>query len=292
MCQVGAAALVCFSLVALLDSQFRVLPSAIHNALPAHHPGLVITDIKVTTCSTVNFLSSCKLDQDVWHRIEKDLYLGKSWVSSAYVHIKRKREEDLLPEDKVILDVTVGRLDPSTGVKGEGNEKWESREAGLWLKRSAKRHASDSQQAITSVDVLFGADAVDPRFGWQMVGTALLLENSGEGVEARLSVRRGKEKEHAKPIPRINENGKFKIMQVADLHLSTGTGHCRDEMPAPLNGASGKCEADPRTLEFIGRLLDEEKPDLVVLSGDQVNGETAPDAQSVSIGLDTQLCNS
>jgi hypothetical protein len=61
--------------------------------------------------------------------------------------------------------------------------------------------------------------------------------------------------------------------------LSTGTGHCRDEEPVGHNG--GKCEADPRTLEFVGRLLDEEKPDLVILSGDQINGETAPDAQSV-----------
>jgi hypothetical protein len=283
MSQVAAGAFVCFILVAILDSQFRVLPSAIHNAMPAHHPGLIITDIKITTCSSVNVFSSCKLDSETWHRIEKDLYLRSGWFSSAYMHIKRKREEELLPEDKVIIDVTVGRLDPSTGDKGgEKNEKWESREAGLWLKRSTKRHASDSQQAVTSVDVLFGADAVDPREGWEMVGTPLLLENSAEGVEARLSVRRGKEITHTRPVPRINENGKFKIMQVADLHLSTGTGHCRDEMPVPVNGASGKCEADPRTLEFVGRLLDEEKPDLVVLSGDQVNGDTAPDAQSVS----------
>jgi hypothetical protein len=28
-------------------------------------------------------------------------------------------------------------------------------------------------------------------------------------------------------------------------------------------------------------MLDEEKPDLVILSGDQVNGDTAPDAPSV-----------
>ena len=201
-------------------------------------------------------------------------------MSSAYVHVKRKKEEELLPEDKVIVDIKVGRLDPSTQVKGEGDERWEKRQGGLWLKRSAKRHASDSRQAVTAVDVLFGADAVDPRDGWQMVGTPLLLDTSGEGQEARLSIRRGKQVAHAKFVPRINENGKFKIMQAADLHLSTGTGVCRDAMPPGHNG--GKCEADPRTLEFVGKLLDEEKPDLVVLSGDQVNGETAPDAQSVS----------
>jgi hypothetical protein len=279
MCQVAAFAFFSLVVVYFIDNRYRVLPTALHNALPAHHPGLVVTDITITSCSSLSPFSSCKLDADVWHRIEKDLYLGNGWVSSAYVHIKRKKEEDILPDDQVIIDVTVGRLDPSQGVKGEANEKWEGRPNGLWLKRSAKRHAKNSNEVVTSVDVLFGADAVDPREGWQMVGTPLLLDNSGEGQEARLSIRRGKKTPHSRPIPRINENGKFKIMQAADLHLSTGTGLCRDEMPPTPNGE--KCEADPRTLEFVGRLLDEEKPDLVILSGDQINGDTAPDAQTV-----------
>lgn len=210
----------------------------------------------------------------MWHRIEKDLYLGKSWTAQAYVHIQHKKEEELLPEDRVIVDVKVGRLEPS---KELGIETWEKRPAGLWLKRSAKRHASDNDKAITAVDVLFGSDAVDPRDGWEIVGTALLLDTSGDGQEARISIRRGKPASHSKVVPRINENGKFKIMQAADLHLSTGTGKCREAMPE--NG--GPCEADTRTLEFLGKLLDEEKPDLVVLSGDQVNGDSAPDAQSV-----------
>ncbi|TVY26351.1 Phosphatase [Lachnellula hyalina] len=276
--QLAALTALTIVVVYFLDNQFRVLPSAIHNVMPAHHPGLVITDITVTSCSHINLFSSCKLDANVWHRVEKDLYLRSGWVSSAYVHVKRKKEEELLADDKVLVDISVGRLDPSNGQKGEADERWESRPAGLWIKRSAKRHASDSQDAITAVDVLFGADAVDPRDRWSMVGTPLLLDTSGEVQEARLSVRRGKPSSPPKVIPRIDGNGKFKIMQVADLHLSTGTGHCRDEQPVGLNG--GKCEADPRTLEFVSRLLDEEKPDLIILSGDQVNGETAPDAQS------------
>ena len=67
---------------------------------------------------------------------------------------------------------------------------------------------------------------------------------------------------------------------MSDLHLSTGVGACREAIPDSYNG--GRCEADPRTLDFVIRLLDEERPDLVVLSGDQVNGDTAPDAQTVS----------
>lgn len=250
--------------------------------MPAHHAGQVITDITVKKCNSINPLSSCRLDPKLWHRVEKDLYLNKGWVNSAFVHIQRKKEEELLPTDKVVVDVSVGGLDPASSVKGESDAKWESRPAGLWVKRSSKRGASDSANAVTAVDILFGADAVDPREGWQIIGTSLLLDTSGEVHEPRLSVKRGHGAGvHERPIPRINEHGKFKIMQAADLHLSTGTGACRDEMPVGFNG--GHCEADPRTLEFMARLLDEEKPDLVILSGDQVNGDTAPDAQTVSI---------
>lgn len=276
--QLGALALIVFVVVFLLDSRFRVLPDAIHNALPVHHPGLVITDITLATCSSLNILSTCKLDSSKWHRIEKDLYLSKGWVSHAYIHIERKRESELTEADKVIVDVRVGRLDPVTSEKDQGHERWESRPGGIWLKRTSKRHASDSVKTVTAVDVLFGADAVEARPGWQITLQPLLLSNSGDSPEVHLTIRRGSVVKPEKPSLRVRKDGKFKILQIADLHLSTGLGVCRD--PEPPNHNGGKCDADPRTLEFVGSVLDSEKPDLVVLSGDQVNGETAPDAQS------------
>ncbi|KAL6705900.1 hypothetical protein ACN47E_006360 [Coniothyrium glycines] len=265
--------------VFFLDSRYRVLPQAVHSHLPLHHEGLVITDITVQTCSSLNPLSKCMLDQKKWHRIEKDLYLGSGWVTKAYVHIKRKREEELVPEDKVVVDVRVGKLDPATGEKAQAAEKWESRPAGVWVKRSLKRHASDSKYAVTAVDILFGADAAEPRLGWELVRTgALYLETARDSKDPRLSIRRGPPPKHEKPVPKIRKDGKFKIVQISDLHLSTGVGVCRDAEPRDANG--GHCEADPRTMLFVERVLDEEKPDLVVLSGDQVNGDTAPDVQS------------
>lgn len=198
------------------------------------------------------------------------------------MHIKRKREEELKDDDKVIIDVRTGKLDPAMGEKSQAAEKWESRPGGIWLKRSAKRGASDSKKVVTAVDVLFGADVVEPRPGWELVRPqALRLETGGENKEPRLSIRRGRPHKIEKPVPRIRKDGKFKIMQISDLHLSTGPGVCRDPEP---DGANGKqCDADPRTLEFVERLITDEKPDFVVLSGDQVNGETAPDVQSVSV---------
>jgi Calcineurin-like phosphoesterase len=244
--------------------------------MPQHHNGLIVTDIKITQCSSVNVFSSCELDSGKWHRIEKDLFLSNGWVSSAYVHVARKKEEELTPEDRVVMDVYVGKLDPSTGQKGEADEIWETRSGGLWIKRSSQRKASDSQQAITAVDVLFGDDAVEARDGWYITGTPLLLDVPNPHHVPHLTVRRGSQHQRAKPQPRIKDNGKFKIMQVSDMHLSTGVGTCRDALP------DGPCEADRRTLDFISKLLEQEKPDLVVLSGDQINGDTAPDAQSVS----------
>ena len=275
----GLFTLIILLLVFLLDNRFNVLPDAIHNALPLHHPGLVIIDITVATCSTLNILSSCKLDGVKWHRIEKDLYLSRGWLTHAFIHIERKRESELTEKDRVILDVRVGSLDPVVSEKHQGAERWESRPGGIWLKRTSKHRESDNVKAVTAVDVLFGTDAVEARPGWEIIQQHILLPNvGGENQEAFLTIRRGPPAAITRPDLHVNKDGKFKIIQVADLHLSTGPGVCRDAEPARHNGA--KCDADLLTLSFISSVLDSEKPDLVVLSGDQINGETAADAQS------------
>jgi hypothetical protein len=281
--QVGVLACAFFLVIFFLDNRYRVLPSSIHDHLPAHHSNLayVVTDITLKTCSSLNPLSSCKLDGDEWSRVEKNLFLNKGWLglSGAYVHVKRKREEELTAEDRVIVDVRIGRLDPAMGEVGQDQERWESRPNGIWLKRTSKRHDSDLKNAVTAVDVLFGADAVEPRLGWEIRENALMLDKPTEEPEARLSIRRGKPHSVEKPVLRVKKNGRFKIVQISDLHLSTGIGKCREPEPPGHNG--GRCDADTRTLEFAAKILDEEKPDMVVFSGDQVNGETAPDSQSV-----------
>ncbi|KAK4507006.1 hypothetical protein PRZ48_000740 [Zasmidium cellare] len=267
-------------LVWIADSRYRVLPDSIHSALPSHHTGTVITDVTIAFCSSVNPLSNCRLDANKWNRIEKDLYLGTGWLNSAYLHVQRKKEEELTTDDSVVTDIKVGRLQPEVSEKGQGGEIWESRPGGLFILRSSKRHDSDSDKAVTAIDVLFGSDAIDPRPNWSLTQLPLLVDGSDGGRPPRLSVRHGRPKtDHSPPVPRVTKDGKFKILQVSDAHLSTGLGACRDAI-GPKNEPSTACEADPRTLEFIESVLDDEKPDLVVLSGDQVEGPTAPDTQS------------
>jgi hypothetical protein len=278
-CQLGFFVCIVLTIVYFLDNRFRVLPNAIHNHLPTHHPGLVVIDVTIATCSKINIFSSCKLNEEKWHRIEKDLYLGQGFLSHAYLHVERKKEEELLPSEKVVFDLRIGRLNPADGNDDAVDGKWESRPAGLWIRKSSKRHMSDSQKVITGIDVLFGADAADPRSNWQVQDIGLLLDLGPDAQEARLTIRRGPALNKVeKPIPRIRKDGKFKIMQAADLHLSTGLGKCRDAIPDRYHG--GKCDPDARTLEFVEKMIAEEQPDLVVLTGDQINGDTSPDAQT------------
>ena len=271
----GLAVIGLLTLLFFLDNRYRVLPSRLHSWSPVHHAGFVITDITVTKCSSVSLLSSCELDEDKWTRIEKDLYLAKGWFSSAYVHVSKKKEEKLLDTDRVVLDVRIARQNPAKADPEQEGAKWESRTGGLWILRSNSPYAGDSSKAISAVDVLYGADAADPRPGWEVLSQAFLLDLDRNAIEPRLTVRRGQPKIPSKPVPRVRKDGKFKILQVSDMHLSTGLGECRDEFPPTKH-----CDADPRTMEFVGEVLDSEKPDLVVLSGDQVNGETALDSQS------------
>lgn len=282
--QLSILAVLAFILIFYIDSRYRVLPDTLHSYLPTHHPGLVITDLTLSTCSRLNPLSSCSLDSKTWHRIEKDLFLGKSWSKKGYLYVSRKTEAELTVDDHVLVDVRVSRSDPSKE-EGRKDESWEKRDAGIWIRRdqraSKKTKATDSE-AVTALDVLFGADAVDPRPQWSLVPTALLLSGAvgpHGSLAPHITIRHGAAPPPPKkPVLKVNKSGRFKILQVSDLHFSTGLGECRDAEPPE---SRKDCEADVRTGQFIERMLDDEKPDLVVLSGDLLNGEGHnPDSES------------
>lgn len=80
----------------------------------------------------------------------------------------------------------------------------------------------------------------------------------------------------AKP-PHFNHSGKFKILQIADLHYSVSQGTCLQTKHEPCK--YGDVETDKSLLSIA---LDAEKPDLVVFTGDQLNGQgTSWDSKSV-----------
>lgn len=78
------------------------------------------------------------------------------------------------------------------------------------------------------------------------------------------------------PPLHFSHDGRFKILQVADLHFSVARGKCRDTDLVPCSNS------DNLTSTLIDHVLDAEKPDLVVFTGDQLNGQgTSWDSRSV-----------
>lgn len=151
--------------------------------------------------------------------------------------------------------------------------KWRKSVHGIWLK-----YGPADENAISWLEPLFGPDAASPYDQATVIKEPLLGVGTKEGFEPRLAYfKSDKGKGYKTPQLRFNKNGKFKILQIADAHFSTGVGKCRD--PVPEESAKD-CEADPRTLRFIERVLDIEKPDFVVLTGDQIYGEGAPDPRT------------
>ncbi|ANB11168.1 Dcr2p [Sugiyamaella lignohabitans] len=301
--KLGISIFVLSLLIVFVDFYFNFLPTSFQTRLPLHQSTAVIVDLKVQSCLTV---SGCA-EPNGWYKIPKNLYLNTKWVRKGFVYVKRVEETELQDDHKVVLDLALAHSTEANGhgiplyivkdILGQATSEKEETEAsrdairaidddeaakhgwtlrdedsGLWVKQG-KYHRSES---VTGVDVLFGKDSVDPRPNWSLK-PGFLFRDSGKEAFASLTIRRGVENKPSKPVLRVNPSGKFKILQVADLHFSTGEGICRDTFPSD---SAGNCLADPRTLDFIKLVLDQETPDFVVMTGDQIFGDTAPDAES------------
>ncbi|KIN03456.1 hypothetical protein OIDMADRAFT_102029 [Oidiodendron maius Zn] len=209
---------------------------------------------------------------------EKDLYLHTA-QQTAWLQIEQTREEHLTADDLVVTEIRVGELHPDAGAGSDEVNSWERRPGGIWVLRSP--YTGDRHQAVTAVDVLFGVDAVDPRPQWGLMGTPLQLGAHPEVPVARLTIRQGgvTPRPDVPQMPlRVKEDGKFKIVQIADTHMVTGVGVCKDAIDAHGNPLPER-GADPLTVNFIGGILDVEKPDLVILTGDQLHHDIL-DSQS------------
>ncbi|KAI1328414.1 Metallo-dependent phosphatase-like protein [Xylariaceae sp. FL0255] len=235
---------------------------------------VLVTDLTVQFRSD-NDPSTSSLDPQRGHWVEKDLYLYSA-KDTGWIYIQTIQQNEISDNQLVVVEIKVGRHKPGSG--------WESRPAGIWVRRVSY---GDVAQAVTDVDVLFGIDAVDPRPGWTLIEAPLLLNvDRGRDIPVpRLSINMRQSKIPSPNDPdsplkhlRVNENGKLKILQISDAHVITGPGTCKDAIDAHGNLLPPSV-ADPLTVSFIERILDDEKPDLALLTGDQIHHDVL-DSQS------------
>jgi hypothetical protein len=232
----------------------------------------VVTDLTVCFFSLDGLPSTCVPDPQTWHRVEKELYLHTS-RQTAWLYVALANEDEFLAEDLFIADIRVGKAPPSSS-----SSQWESRPGGIWVLR--RKFSEKKDQPLTEVDILFGQDAVDPRPQWKLIASPLQLDDQSKLLDAKLTVLFGRTRPilGAQQSLRVGENHKFKIVQISDTHMGTGVGVCKDAIDADGNNLP-QSDADPLTVNFIAKILDLEKPSLVILTGDQLHHDT-PDSQT------------
>jgi hypothetical protein len=236
-------------------------PSTLPNIMFNVTNTTVITDLSISFDDSTAVNSTKIPDLATWHRIDKDLYLH-SGTRCAYLTMTKTQETELTSEHLVIIDITVGQ---------RPGEAWERRPAGIWILR--RSYAGNISEVVTGVDALFGVDAVDPRPQWHLDDELIRLNDAPPDIPvARLSIRRGRFPlpRDDPPVLRVKQDGTFRIAQISDTHMVTGVGSCKDSIDANGNFLL-ESVADPLTVKFIEEVLDMEKPDLVLLTGDQVH---------------------
>ncbi|KAG8814505.1 hypothetical protein FRC18_001941 [Serendipita sp. 400] len=220
-----------------------------------------------------------------WTRVERDLQ-PKTGIYYLSFYYRRTRRLDVpLITDLKLLGADQENLLPHPldewrgvahslrdGVSGQASLY-------LWYKlgptmgEMLTKNVTQTADLIMELDVLNGEGR--PFYGFEKLDPPLAIGKPGQSENVHLIYKRG-----VKPIPRakplhFSHAGHFKILQVADLHFSVSNGRCRDTSLSP-------CKGDSDTLELMNRTLDLEKPDLVVFSGDQLNGQgTSWDPRSV-----------
>jgi len=263
------------------------LPLDTYAPLLPHDTGL--SEITVQRCMMGNFMAQLcyphsTAEQDAikgkWVRVDKDLNRQSGlWHLNIYYRRTRRLDIPLITELKLLPD---GQSPPST-------EDWTktsrsirdgvSREPPLYLWYRTGKMARDmtaqekQEDVITELDVLYGADR--PWYGFEKLEPSVTLE-SGRVSSEWLTYRKGVKRPPAAPPLHFSHDGRFKILQVADLHYAIAYTDCRDSLLSPCK------DSDNLTTTLLGHILDEEKPDMVVFTGDQLNGQgTTWDTKSV-----------
>ncbi|KAL1696645.1 Metallo-dependent phosphatase-like protein [Schizophyllum commune] len=267
------------------------LPLDVWAPLLPHDTGL--SEIAVTQCFFNPKVAGKLCDPDTtpekdairgnWVRVDRNLNYEASYLAGYLnIYYRRTRRQDIdLVTDLQLLgkgesppeadDGTWHKVDMSlrTGVM---------RAAPLFLwyktgKPAGQMSAEERANIITELDLLYGEDR--PWYGFEKLEPPT-TEASPRTIPAWLTYRRGAKAAPRAPPLHFSHSGKFKILQVADLHFSVSHGVCRDT-------DRGDCvHGDDTTLSLLDHVLDEERPDFIVFTGDQLNGQgTSWDPKSV-----------
>lgn len=231
---------------------------------------------------------SLEYEEQVWHKLDKSVDIRgespRSWSlyhEYLYIHKAAENKRFNIPR-KAIVDIAIGEpgsshppyyvvkdleaLDGKPKSRfdvAKNNDSWKLKHDVIWVKYDK----SNSDNAIQDLMILFGEDVIEPRSDWKLC-SGTLKANLKHLI--RLTARRNTANSHTdKQIPKLCEtkDGEFRILQLSDFHFTENLGECRDQVTK-----DSACNASPKTLNFIHQVLDRESPNLVVITGDILDG--------------------
>ncbi|KAF8577708.1 Metallo-dependent phosphatase [Ramaria rubella] len=276
------------------------LPLTYWNPLLPHDTGL--TEIAITRCmippwyADICWPKSTQLEtanKGKWVRVERNInWKSGSWYLNMYYRRTRSVKTPMIffPYLQANLwTVTDLRLLPEGGeALLSDRNSWYS--AGTSIRDGVARQAplylwwklgptlrqlnrNETKNLITELDIVYGAGS--PMYGFETLDPEVTAGRKNVDP-VRVAYRRGPPSIPRAPPLHFTRKGTYKILQVADLHFSVSHGRCRDTDRKPCD------ESDDLTSSLLATTLDAELPDLVVFSGDQLNGQgTSWDSRSV-----------
>ncbi|KIM44481.1 hypothetical protein M413DRAFT_442454 [Hebeloma cylindrosporum] len=216
-----------------------------------------------------------------WVRVPRNLNLEGGYMAGwLNMYYRRTRRQDI----NLITDVQLFSDQEQPSSLEGWHKASTSVRAGLgglpplylWYKigkTAADMTVEEKANIITELDVLYGEDV--PWYGFEKLEPATLPKHKRREA-TWITYKRGVKIPPRAPPLHFSHSGKFKILQVADLHFSVSQGVCRDTILNPCK------HSDNLTNSLISHVIDQEKPDLIVFTGDQLNGQgTSWDPKSV-----------
>lgn len=221
----------------------------------------------------------------IWYKVDKFVDLnGKpsnKWAFyHDYLYVHKITSNKFNP--KPIVDITIGKpgsTQPPYYVLKDSDTRqtskvrmdstinfdhWQLRNDVIWIK-FGDEHSTDY---IDDIMIFFGEDIIEPRLDWKLSLGSIHLNTK---FNLKLSFHQNLINFDDSEILLLKESkdGNFKILQLSDFHFTENFGNCKNPL-ATINDSI--CQSTSKTLNLIHQFLDLEKPDLVVITGDLVDG--------------------